>query len=809
MAEMEMPSDTLINGRYRLLSRIGGGSFGEVWLARDEKVGMEVAIKLYVALDDRGVEDFKSEYKAVFDLNHRNLLHASYYDVYGSRPYLVMPYCPSGSAETLVEKTDESSAWRFIRDVSAGLAYLHEQEPPMVHQDIKPANILIDPSGHFVITDFGISRRIRNSMTKNSTQMTSSGTVAYMGPERFSAKPSPVKASDIWSMGAALYELLTGELPFCGMGGGMMLSGAVVPKIEGNYSKDLKETIKACLAKDTWARPTASELSEYAASKLKGENLPKPWKDRLRHKKPWYKKLWLWTVLLLIIISIGYCVSPDPDAPLSVQPEPVMDTSATTVPADTVDVEKLQDSLRRAEAYQDSLRRAEAYFDSLREVRVQDSLDAVREEQAKVAEIEAAERKKAEERTRKEKQAEEKARRDAARQDSIRRAEAYQDSLEAARATTGVHNGHEWVDLGLSVLWATCNVGASSPSDYGGYYAWGETKTKSNYTEDNSRTYEVSMDDISGNPSYDAATANWGDGWRMPTNEELEELMYKCDCQGTPIGYKVTGPNGNSIFLPAAGWRNGTSLDYAGMYGYYWSSSPFGSATYGAFTLYLRSDGCGVSCYSRNNGYSVRPVIDIENTTYRPKSVTQPTKGDVLHRNKKDVYRVGDYYNVDGKEGIVFSIDSTGKHGKIISMKTVVRQWSIVNTVTGANDMNDGRKNMSVIQEIPNWEELFPAFDYCYNALGHDWYLPAYNELKQIFFNKEILINALESNGGDARLKDTHYSSSELSRDKAWMIMTQFDELHEEVEEVFGYEIDLRGCDKTDTDGWIRAVTTF
>lgn len=228
-----------------------------------------------------------------------------------------------------------------------------------------------------------------------------------------------------------------------------------------------------------------------------------------------------------------------------------------------------------------------------------------------------------------------------------------------------------------------------------------------------------------------------------------------------------------------------------------------------AYSLSFYSDGSSVDFYSRSDGQSVRPVMDKEKTTSKQKVVTQLVESNVLHRNKKGVYRVGDYYNVNGKEGIVFSIDSTGKHGKIISMKVVARQWSTVNTTTGANDMNDGRKNMSVIQKIPNWEELFPAFDYCYNCLGHDWYLPAYNELKQIFINKDILINALEANGGDARLKNTHYSSSELSSDEAWMIMTQFDELYEEVEKIGGYEIDLRGYEKTGTDGWVRAVTTF
>ena len=175
-------------------------------------------------------------------------------------------------------------------------------------------------------------------------------------------------------------------------------------------------------------------------------------------------------------------------------------------------------------------------------------------------------------------------------------------------------NGHEWVDLGLSVLWATCNVGASSPSDYGDYYAWGETKTKSSYTEGNSKTYNVVMPDISGEPKYDAATANWGEGWRMPTKEELEELVDKCDWEWTSQsgrnGYKVTGPNGNSIFLPAAGWRYGTSLNIAGGYGNYWSSSPNGSYTPSAYRLYFRSGNHYVGWSYRYGGRSVRPVSD-------------------------------------------------------------------------------------------------------------------------------------------------------------------------------------------------------
>ena len=96
-------------------------------------------------------------------------------------------------------------------------------------------------------------------------------------------------------------------------------------------------------------------------------------------------------------------------------------------------------------------------------------------------------------------------------------------------SSTGTINGYEYVDLGLSVKWAICNIGASSPSDYGDYLAWGETETKDEYTNDNSVTYgDSSFGDISGNATYDAATANWGKKWRMPTRSEFEELLDDC-----------------------------------------------------------------------------------------------------------------------------------------------------------------------------------------------------------------------------------------------------------------------------------------
>ena len=187
-------------------------------------------------------------------------------------------------------------------------------------------------------------------------------------------------------------------------------------------------------------------------------------------------------------------------------------------------------------------------------------------------------------------------------------------------------NGHEYVDLGLpsGLLWATCNVGATTPEEYGDYFAWGETTTKSDYSSSNCPTYGLSISqlqsqgyiDSEGNltSQYDAATANWGGNWRMPTSAEQEELLNNCTWTRTTYngvkGYNVEGPNGNSIFLPAAGVYYGSSLDNAGSNGYDWSSTPGRSISSHACGLIFLSDNHTGYYGSRGNGLSVRPVVE-------------------------------------------------------------------------------------------------------------------------------------------------------------------------------------------------------
>lgn len=143
------------------------------------------------------------------------------------------------------------------------------------------------------------------------------------------------------------------------------------------------------------------------------------------------------------------------------------------------------------------------------------------------------------------------------------------------KTNLGYENEHEWVDLGLSVKWATCNIGASSPEEYGDYYAWGVSLPGEVYTYDNHP-----LKDIEKNYTllsiYDTATNLWVANWRMPTVSEFEELVKKCKWERETInginGYRVTGPNGESIFFPAAG-SNAPIYNQKQVDGSYWSSS--------------------------------------------------------------------------------------------------------------------------------------------------------------------------------------------------------------------------------------------
>ena len=206
---------------------------------------------------------------------------------------------------------------------------------------------------------------------------------------------------------------------------------------------------------------------------------------------------------------------------------------------------------------------------------------------------------------------------------------------EGAGQEGDVIDGHAYVDLGLpsGLWWATNNVGANSPEDYGNYFAWGETEPQSNFywstykhsknstppdptltKYNNSSSYGTVDNKIVLDPEDDAAHVNWGGSWRMPTIEEFQEILNNCTWtwtnQGNHNGYNVVSKsNGNSIFLPAAGYRDVTNLNYEGSNGYYWSSSLNTSYPLTALSLEFGSDYHFTYHNVRLYGYFIRPVL--------------------------------------------------------------------------------------------------------------------------------------------------------------------------------------------------------
>lgn len=281
-------SGTPLDNHYRLMEKIGGGGFSEVWLAEDLRSQVKVALKVYSSVQDmnsEGVAMFRKEFSLVCNLNHTNVLKPFTFDIVEGCPYIVLPYCEKGSAAQYVGKLIESELWDFAGQVAAGLAYIHSHG--IIHQDIKPGNVLVNADGQLMITDFGISTGVRKTMRRSSAKTDDSardGTIAYMSYECLKENPVNVMARDIWAFGATLYELATGDVPFGEYGGiTQRAEGGKVPEVEAGVSHELKDLIKRCLALEPWDRPNAEELTDIVAQHKSGKASTRP---KRNWKKP-------------------------------------------------------------------------------------------------------------------------------------------------------------------------------------------------------------------------------------------------------------------------------------------------------------------------------------------------------------------------------------------------------------------------------------------------------------------------------------------------------------------------------------------
>jgi hypothetical protein len=265
--------------RFTLKKMLGRGGMGVVWLAVDDKLEREVALKFLpeVMKSDRpAMEELKRETRRALDLTHSNIVR--FYDFVENETTaaISMEYIPGDtlSSRRLAQPGqifEPPALRRWVRQLCEALAYAHERGA-VVHRDLKPANLLVDGHGDIKITDFGIARSISDSVSRISAQASTSGTPAYMSPQQMMGE-RPHPTDDIYSFGATLYELLTGKPPFYSGNIPAQVQSKVPPSVAarrkelevtgGPVPPEWEAAIAACLAKDVKARPqTVRELAQ-------------------------------------------------------------------------------------------------------------------------------------------------------------------------------------------------------------------------------------------------------------------------------------------------------------------------------------------------------------------------------------------------------------------------------------------------------------------------------------------------------------------------------------------------------------------
>ena len=573
----------LQGGKYRIESILGQGGFGITYLATQVSLGRKVAIKeffmkehcnrdttsSFVSVGSQGSADtirrfcekFMKEAQLIAGVEHKHIVRIIDTFEENGTAYYVMNYHANGSLQEYVKKNGalpEAKALNYTRQLCDALRHIHANN--ILHLDVKPSNIMIDNDGNPVLIDFGISKHYDEvgHQTTSTPVGRSKGYAPfeqYIGGEMKKFTP----ATDIYSAAATLLYMLTATRP-----------------PEPDEISDMKATFPAKLLEGKGVSAT-TVAAIAAAMQVNKADRPQTIAAFLQLLNKPNEELVAEVDDSDDTIHETTKSKPTPmPAPLKPKPTPAPKPNYLKYILGVLAVALgviIGVVLTNNDSASEPVVAEEAVVDS---TAVVEPGTTQREEQARLAE----EKRKQEEATKR----------------------------------SGTIAGHDYVDLGLSVKWATCNVGANAPHGYGNYYAWGETTTKSSYTSDNSRTYDKSMGDISSNASYDAARANWGGTWRLPTKREMEELEDKCTWQWTTQsgvnGHKITGPNGNSIFLPAAGYCGGSSHNDVGEYGNYWSSTPHESSDNYACRLYFDSGDHNVNWSYRNLGHTVRPVSE-------------------------------------------------------------------------------------------------------------------------------------------------------------------------------------------------------
>ena len=574
---MQLTHNSLLQGgKYRIERVLGQGGFGITYLGEQVALGRKVAIKEFfmkeycnrdaetshVSVGSQGSREVVDRFKLKFikeaqliaALNHPNIIRI--HDIFeeNGTAYYIMEYQECGSLSDYLEARgalDEAEALSFIRQIADALKYIHERK--INHLDVKPGNILLNEDNNAVLIDFGLSKRYDDE--GNQTSTTPVGiSHGYAPLEQYKRGGVGVfsPATDIYSLGATLYKLLTGNTP---PEANDVMESKGVASLGSNVSKKTSDAVRKAMQPSRQDRPQSIDefLALLGNEKVKREKKTKTAKTA---KTAWWAKA-----------EKGNKVEQT-------------NTDEATVFGDDAGGEQSKERVvlkRGRRNWKKWLAISGGAIVSFFVLIMAIGIFSGEEDEAYKLELKHLE--------------------------------------DLDKSIGGYENGHPWVDLGLSVKWATRNIGAIFPGNYGDYYAWGETIQKSEYTFANSRTSGKNLGDISGKPQYDVARKAWKGKWRMPTSDEFKELDKKCTWQWTNInghdGYKVTGPNKNSIFLPAAVYFE-DSRWLPKYYGKYWTSSPIESSsnTDAALSYFFQRDFHYSTAFDRYEKHSVRAVME-------------------------------------------------------------------------------------------------------------------------------------------------------------------------------------------------------